>query len=291
MKISDSDFEKLLQSEEKHSYNKTIAFQGAPEKPAGRPAFRRLAVIAVAALLAAGLIAVGIVTAAKLGEETPAVTDIDFTGYKTVFSGDRNIVVYEVKDICEQIEEFFGDKSKRGFIGRITPLEYRFFYDIREDEFTDAPYIDGFAECVCEINKISTKYNSSGVNDKETVTVCLDLYLSPSDSIIEKTLMDLMTNIGAYKNGKTKTGVYTIPAKYVNENDFNILTHDPRGVLPLHESYYAFITEDERGNCWFSYVCPTSDDTLTRMKWEDDIKQSALNFRQFVFDAEKSVTE
>ena len=50
MKISDSDFEKLLQSEEKHSYNKTIAFQGAPEKPAGRPAFRRLAVIAPSAL-------------------------------------------------------------------------------------------------------------------------------------------------------------------------------------------------------------------------------------------------
>ena len=103
--------------------------------------------------------------------------------------------------------------------------------------------------------------------------------------------MDLMTDIGAYKNGKTKTGVFAIPCKYVNENDFTILTHDPRGVLPLHESFYAFITEDESGNGWFSYVCPTSDDTLTRMKWEDDIKQSALNFRQFIFDADKSVTE
>ena len=250
----------------------------------------KYASIAAALALVIGVTAA--VTASKIGEKTRfSVTDIDFTGYKTTFSGDRNIVVYEEKEIWEQIEEFFGDKSKRGFIGRITPLEYRFYYDIKEDEFTDAPYIDGYAECVCEINKVSAKYNSSGVKDKETVTVRLDLYLSPSNSISEKTLMDLMTDIGAYKNGKTKTGVFAIPCKYVNENDFTILTHDPRGVLPLHESFYAFITEDESGNGWFSYVCPTSDDTLTRMKWEDDIKQSALNFRQFIFDADKSVTE
>ena len=81
MKISDSDFEKLLQSEEKHSYNKTIAFQGAPEKLAGRPAFRRLAVIAVAALLAVGLIAAGAVIAAKTanGSQPPVTTDITET--------------------------------------------------------------------------------------------------------------------------------------------------------------------------------------------------------------------
>ena len=164
----------------------------------------KYASIAAALALVIGVTAA--VTASKIGEKTRfSVTDIDFTGYKTTFSGDRNVVVYEEKEIGEQIEEFFGDKSKRGFIARITPLEYRFYYDIREDEFTDAPYIDGFAECVCEINKVSSKYNSSGVKDKETVTVRLDLYLSPSNSISEKTLMDLMTDIGAYKNGKIKT--------------------------------------------------------------------------------------
>ena len=41
------------------------------------PVFKRLTVIAVAALLGAGLIAAGAVIAAKLGEETPAVTDIE----------------------------------------------------------------------------------------------------------------------------------------------------------------------------------------------------------------------
>ena len=81
MKISDSDFEKLLQSEEKHSYNKTIAFQGAPEKLAGRPAFRRLAVIAVAALLGAALIAAGAVIAAKTANSSqpPVTSDITET--------------------------------------------------------------------------------------------------------------------------------------------------------------------------------------------------------------------
>ena len=72
----------------------------------------KYASIAAALALVIGVTAA--VTASKIGEKTRfSVTDIDFTGYKTTFSGDRNIVVYEEKEIWEQIEEFFGDKSKK----------------------------------------------------------------------------------------------------------------------------------------------------------------------------------
>ena len=251
--------------------------------------FLKYASIAAALALVIGITAA--VTAAKFGGRSRfSVTDIDFGKYQTVPSGDRNVVVHEKKEIGGQIEEFF-NKNKRGFIARITPIEYRFYYEIKEDEFSGTPYIDGYAECICKIDKASAKYNTSTVKDEAKIIVFSDLYLSPSNSISEETLLNLMTDIGAYKNRQTKTGVYAIPAEYVNENDFNILTHDPRGALPLCQSFYAFINEDISGNYCFSYVCPTSDEALDGLKWDDDIRQSALNFRAFVLENDKSVTE
>ena len=252
--------------------------------------FLKYASIAAALALVIGVTAA--VTAAKFGGRSRySVTDIDFGKYKTELSGDRNVVVHEKKEIGGQIEEFFGNKNNRGFIARITPIEYRFYYDIKEDEFLGAPYIDGYAECICKIEKASAKYNTSAVKGEGKTVVFSDLYLSPSNRISEETMLNLMTDIGAYKNTETKTGVYAIPAEYVNENDFNILTHDPRGALPLYQSFYAFINEDISGNYCFSYVCPTSDEVLDSLKWDDDIKQSALNFRAFVLENDKSLTD
>lgn len=48
---------------------------------------------------------------------------------------------------------------------------------------------------------------------------------------------------------------------------------------------------DTEGNGRFSYVCPTSDEVLDSLKWPDDIKQSALNFRAFVIENDKNVTK
>lgn len=251
--------------------------------------FLKYAPIAAALALVIGTAA--IVTASKFADKTRfSVAYADFDSFKTVFSGDRNIVVYEEKEIKEQIEEFFTDTTKNGFIALITPLEYRFYYDIKEDEFTDLPYVDGYAECICRIDKVSKNFNSLGAADGKKITVRLDLYLSPSKSISEETLMNLMTDIGAYKNGKTKTGVYAIPNKYVNENDFEILTHDPRGILPLNEAFFAFITEDTNG-FYFLYVCPTSDTLFDFLRWDYDIKQSAINFKAYVSETDKSLTE
>lgn len=255
-----------------------------------RNVFLKYASIAAALALVIGITAA--VTAVRFSSSTRfSLTEIDFGKYKTVLSGDRNVVVYEEKEIKEQIEEYFDDKNKNGFIARMTPLEYRFYYDIKEDEFTGTPYIDGYAECICKIEQASEKYNTSAVKDGKKITVRLDLYLSPSNNMSEETMLDMMTDMGAYKNKETKTGIFAIPAKYVNENDFNILTHDPRGVLPLNEVFYAFINMDTEGNGWFSYVCPTSDEVLDSLKWPDDIKQSALNFRAFVIENDKNVTE
>ena len=247
----------------------------------------------IAAALAFVIGVAAILTVSRPSESARfSLTDFDFGNFRTVVSGDRNVVVYEKKDIEEQITEFFESGDKAGFIARITPTEYRFYYDIKEDGFTNTPYIDGYAECICEINKVSSKYNLSNVSDGGKITVRLDLYLSPSNDISDETFMDLMTDMGAYKNGKTNTGIFAVPAKYVNENDFEILmTHDPRGALPLNESFYAFINSDTNGLYWFSYVCPTSDTLFESLKWDDDIKQSALNFRAYVSENDKSLAE
>lgn len=252
--------------------------------------FLKYAPIAAALALVIGTAA--IVTASKFADKTRfSVVETNFGNFKTVFSGDRNIVVHEKKEIKEQIEEFFTDATKNGFIALITPLEYRFYYDIKEDEFTDLPYVDGYAECICRIDKVSKNFNSSGAADGKKITVRLDLYLSPSKNISEETLLDMMTDMGAYKNKETKTGVFAIPAKYVNENDFDILTHDPRGALPLNEPFYAFIIAEPRCPYGFSYVCPTSDKLFDRLKWDDDVMQSAKNFRAFVTENDKNLTE
>ncbi len=272
--ITDIDDKLILEADEKKKKN----------------GFLKYASIAAALALVIGVTA--IITASKFADKTRfSVACTDFGGFKTVFSGDRNIVVHEKKEIKEQIEEFFADTDKNGFIARITPLEYRFYYDIKEDEFTDLPYVDGYAECICKIDKVSEKYNSSNFAGGGKITVRLDLYLSPSKSISEETLLDMMTDMGAYKNKETKTGVFAIPAKYVNENDFDILTHDPRGALPLNESFYAFIIAEPRCPYGFSYVCPTSDKLFDRLKWDDDILQSAKNFRAFVKENDKSLAE
>ena len=105
MKMSDNDFEKLLQSEEKHSYNKTIAFQDAHEKTSSKPAIKRIAVIAATALLAVGLIITGIVTAAKTAnqgiQDPPEVTDT-----APIPDTEKDTETVDTTDVPQYIPEF-----------------------------------------------------------------------------------------------------------------------------------------------------------------------------------------
>ncbi len=174
MKMSDNDFEKLLQSEEKHSYNKTIVFKGTQEKAAGRPVFKRLAVIAAAALLAVGLIIAGVVTAAKTAshgiptppdvtETTPApVTEKDTeTGEKP--NGNESVTETDGENIQTAPEE---DTTAED----ITDIQTDPEEDTTEAEITDIQTEPNEDTTVGEIPDIQTETDKDTTGEDITDT-------------------------------------------------------------------------------------------------------------------------
>ena len=86
MKLNDKEFEKLLESEEKHSFNKTFEFRG--EKTAVKAPVRRFTAVAVAALLVVCMIAASVFIAVKMSDgkapEPPAGETAEQTEKTTV---------------------------------------------------------------------------------------------------------------------------------------------------------------------------------------------------------------
>ncbi len=79
MKISDKELDALIQSEEKHSFNKTFEFRGEKEKTAVKAPVRRFTVVAVAALLAVCMIAASVFAVLKLGGDLPVIPSDSMT--------------------------------------------------------------------------------------------------------------------------------------------------------------------------------------------------------------------
>ena len=261
MKISDSDFEKLLQSEEKHSYNKTIAFQGAPEKPAGRPAFRRLAVIAVAALLAAGLIAVGIVTAAKTANHgIPTPPDVAET------------VPVPVTDKDTEATNTPDTETK-------TP-DSKTEADVTDNQ-TDP--IDETKEPVTEISEVTT-YSDPSTNTEEELNVRKALLCGYSDSVseIKKSIEYSAWNQGSYKDESRssditiKLGNTSISGKYLHSE----LMFGTNEVCHTYvDSNNNFFDVDDN-NTIINYFWGNGGDTTT-VKTKEECRQIAVDF---IFD-------
>ena len=264
MKISDSDFEKLLQSEEKHSYNKTIAFQGAPEKPAGRPAFRRLAVIAVAALLGVGLIAVGIVTAAKTashGIPTPP----DVTETVPVPATDKDTEATNTQDTETKTPD---SKTEA---------------DVTDNQ-TDP--IDETKEPVTEMSEVTT-YSDPSTNTEETLNVRKVLLCGYSDSVseIKKSIEYSAWNQGSYKDESRssditiKLGNTSISGKYLHSE----LMFGTNEVCHTYvDSNNNFFDVDDN-NTIINYFWGNSGDSNV-VKTKEECRQIAVDF---IFDVSK----
>ena len=266
MKISDSDFEKLLQSEEKHSYNKTIAFQGAPEKPAGRPAFRRLAVIAVAALLAVGLIAVGIVTAAKTANHgIPTPPDVTETVPVPVTDKDAESTDTEVTDTQTVPDE-----------------------DTTGEDITDIQTdpIEETKEPVTETAEVTTNSDPS-TNTEETLNVRKALLCGYSDSVseIKKSIEYSAWNQGSYKDESRssditiKLGNTSISGKYLHSE----LMFGTNEVCHTYvDSNNNFFDVDDN-NTIINYFWGNSGDSNV-VKTKEECRQIAVDF---IFDVSK----
>lgn len=291
MKISDSDFEKLLQSEEKHSYNKTIVFQGAPEKPAGRPAFRRLAVIAVAALLAAGLIAVGIVTAAKTanhGIPTPPdvtetvpvpVTDKEAETENIIDTGnttDTNTEPIDSKTDAESTDTVVTDTQT-------VPDE-----DTTGEDITDIQTdpIEETKESVAETIEVTT-YSDPSTNTEETLNVRKVLLCGYSDSVseIKKSIEYSAWNQGSYKDESRssditiKLGNTSISGKYLHSE---LMFRTNEVCHTYVDSNNNFFDVDDN-NTIINYFWGNSGDSNV-VKTKEECRQIAVDF---IFDVSK----
>ncbi len=282
MKISDSDFEKLLQSEEKHSYNKTIAFQGAPEKPAGRPAFRRLAVIAVAALLAAGLIAVGIVTAAKTanhGIPTPP----DVTETVPVPATDKDAETAGTLDTKTEPIDSKTDAESTDTV--VTDTQTVPDEDTTGEDITDIQTdpIEETKEPVTEMSEVTT-YSDPSTNTEETLNVRKVLLCGYSDSVseIKKSIEYSAWNQGSYKDESRssditiKLGNTSISGKYLHSE----LMFGTNEVCHTYvDSNNNFFDVDDN-NTIINYFWGNGGDTTT-VKTKEECRQIAVDF---IFD-------
>ena len=231
MKISDSDFEKLLQSEEKHSYNKTIAFQGAPEKAAGRPVFKRLAVVAVAALLAAGLIALGVLTAAKTANhgvptppdvtetvpapgtdtETADVPDTNTDPVDSETGADSTDVQTEPVDettepvtqpVTEEVTTSEKDKDPKTALFTAAEIGELFSGQEKEDMPTNA-YVKIYVPSDDELKYYYTSVpsgNTVGVYNLKTTDIQMNMYDWPAVKYLEKICDGLGVSYPDYDN-------------------------------------------------------------------------------------------
>ena len=280
MKISDSDFEKLLQSEEKHSYNKTIAFQGAPEKPAGRPAFRRLAVIAVAALLAVGLIAVGIVTAAKTANHgIPTPPDVTETVPVPVTEKDT-----ETAGTLDTKTEPADSET----VADITDVQTEPDANSTGEDITDIQTdpIEETKEPVTETAEVTTNSDPS-TNTEETLNVRKALLCGYSDSVseIKKSIEYSAWNQGSYKDESRssditiKLGNTSISGKYLHSE----LMFGTNEVCHTYvDSNNNFFDVDDN-NTIINYFWGNSGDSNV-VKTKEECRQIAVDF---IFDVSK----
>ena len=114
MKLSDKELDALIQSEEKHSFNKTFEFRGEKEKAAVKAPVRRFTVVAVAALLAVCMIAASVFVALKINNgitpierpDKPAVEP--FAGVKGNYSGAKYMCLADTTLTAKSVFEGVG---------------------------------------------------------------------------------------------------------------------------------------------------------------------------------------
>ncbi|MBQ3870559.1 MAG: hypothetical protein II777_08420 [Clostridia bacterium] len=114
MKLTDKELDALIQSEEKHSFNKTFEFRGEKEKTAVRAPAKRFTVAAVAALLMVCIIAASVFVALKINNgitpikrpDKPAVEP--FSGVKGDYSGAKYMCLADTTLTAKSVFETVG---------------------------------------------------------------------------------------------------------------------------------------------------------------------------------------
>ncbi|MBO4414200.1 MAG: hypothetical protein J5830_05785 [Clostridia bacterium] len=180
------------------------------------------------------------------------------------------------------IEDFFSEDNKKGFIGKIKPLEFSFYYEVRYVDFSDYPQADGYAVCTCEILNISDKYNSTGLKTGDKVEIKLNIF---PDYKNEKKLLKMMKETGSItKDGKTAIpGTYRMPDWYVNSRNFDLIIEEYSTAILTFDDYYAFVIAD-KGINHLGQVCfaEDNDNKLIDLNLPEANKDNMKLFSSFI---------
>ena len=267
--------------------NRTAFFRDAAKRFYRKIRIRAFSV-AVGFLILIGAISVWALPRLKGGED---LSRPDPTRFQITYGSDRNIVYEKTEDIAAQLDDFFNVKGGKGAIARIVPQGYRFFWIVKKDDLSDSFYVDGFAECVCRVDSVSTRHNTLALAGGDVVTVRQNIHLMPKTE--DEAFVTMITEIGAFRDGTPREGTFQIPERYINETDFGFLIHDLFGILYAGEAYDVMLGQSAlsgQPDClFFRYLCPVSEERLTACRWEPDIVFCAENFRTYLTENEPDI--
>ncbi len=157
------------------------------------------------------------------------------------YQSSDNIVFRDgIPSVVESLDSYFKDDSNKGFLAKIAPIEYIFYWKVTKGNETF--YFSGYAECRCSIQKISQKYNLTNYSEEDEIYIRKDVLLDPLN---EELLLEIMKKIGGYKNESPVEGTFKVPDEYINASDFKLRIHDATWLLLEDRSYYSFIKFDD----------------------------------------------
>ena len=193
---------------------------------------------------------------------------------KVSYSIQEDLVVPDklYPDVASQMNERLVDGTYNGFVAKVEPIEYIFYFTSVLDDTNGLYEISGYAECRCRIIKTSQKYNTSEYGEEE---ILVREKIVPR-SINRELFLKIREEIGMYKDGSYVEGAFRIPAKYINEDNFEIEVFEEHGMLLGEEPYYVDIVF-LHDIPWFGYVYNEDESCLSEY-----ITKSAMRFKDFL---------
>ncbi len=221
-------------------------------------------------------------------DDTSAENEHDATGAANALK--KLGVIYETAETAPQfnravdcetaINNFFSDETHKGFIAKISPIEYTFYYTVTNDAVADTYVVGGYAECKCSITNVSRLFNLSEYSEREIV-VRQKMYLVPKDTEYTSNILERVGALHKTESGESKAvdGTYKIPDEFISASKFSLRISDETQVLSGEGPYYALIYFDGDTAHFYS-ICDGRDEYGAALP--TDVATRASDFKKYL---------
>ena len=175
-------------------------------------------------------------------------------------------------DMASKMSARYVDGLYNGFVAKVEPIEYIFYFTSVLNDQNGMYHISGYAECRCRIIKMSQKYDLAEYGEEEILVRQDIVPFTTNEELFRK----IREEIGLYKDGSYVEGAFRIPAKYINEEDLQIDIRESIGLLLGEKPYYVEIVF-WNDIPYFDYVYNEDESCLSKY-----IKDSAMEFKDFL---------